>query len=347
MQEALYAPGIGYYTGGLLKFGKEGDFVTAPELSPLFANTLANQCEQVLQVLSTDNDSNTLPTTILEFGAGTGKLAANLLRALEAKDCLPAHYVIIELSAELQSRQAATIKAIGPQLAERVSWRNTLPTEPINGVIIGNEVLDAMPVTLFKQDSQALKEATVTVSTDSSLLLDWRTATPQLTQAIESLGIDFQPGYTSEINHLIAPWINSLSTCLHQGVCLLIDYGFPAHEYYHPQRHMGTLMCHFQHHAHSNPLILTGIQDITAHVDFTLVANAAVDAGFQVTGFTNQAAFLLNCGLLEQANESHAREIKQLTLPTEMGELFKVMALTKEWDAPLLGFSQHDQRVRL
>lgn len=344
MQYALYAPNLGYYTAGLRKFGQGGDFVTAPEISPLFAQCLAKQCQQVLTQLESG--------VIVEFGAGSGKLAATLLPSLAQLNCLPTQYIIIEISVELQQRQQATLQSqLSPDLYNIIQWINSLPNTPLNAVIIANEVLDAMPVHRFQVTNTGILEECVRYEAEQFV---WQTrhAESDLQNAVNQL--DLPIDYQSEINLFLPAWIRSVADCLNQGVILLIDYGFPQHEYYHPQRNEGTLMCHYQHYTHSNPLILIGLQDITAHVNFTAVAEAAVAANLQVAGFTQQANFLLGCGLMELLSHydvnnvaEHARitqQIKTLTLPSEMGELFKVMALTRQFDMPLIGFIQDDRR---
>ncbi|PIZ04326.1 MAG: SAM-dependent methyltransferase [Gammaproteobacteria bacterium CG_4_10_14_0_8_um_filter_38_16] len=345
MALALYAPQLGYYRNGLKKFGKGGDFVTAPEISPLFSYCIANQCAQVLEETGGD---------IIEFGAGTGVMAADILLALEKKKQLPDHYYILELSAALQSQQRETIQEKAPSCLDRVVWLSKLPEKDFQGVVLANEVLDAMPVNLFTVN-QGIKSCGVVVDGNGLCFSVFEEEDDLLRHAIEKYQIDFAQGYLSEINLFLPAWIKSIATFLSKGVVLLIDYGFPRSEYYHPDRSQGTLMCHYQHYAHTNPLILPGIQDITAHVDFTAVAEAADACGLSVAGYTNQAAFLMNCDLLslidQNADEitrfNQHQQIKQLTLPGEMGELFKVMALTKKIRCALMGFQSMSQLVKL
>lgn len=346
MQLALYAPGLGYYSAGKNKFGREGDFVTAPEISPLFAQCLANQIEQALSVISSGD--------ILEFGAGSGILAADLLLSLSHKNSLPRHYYIIEVSADLKDRQQQLLKQRVPQLFHKIIWLDQLPSL-FNGVILANEVLDAMPVHKFKIDN-GIQEYYVDWQNEK---LSWALlpGSDSCRNAVQKLNIEFEEGYESEINVVLPAWINSLNAILNCGLILLIDYGFPSHEYYHPDRSSGTLMCHYHHHAHMEPLILTGLQDITAHVDFTAIARAAVDAGLEVSGYTTQANFLLGCRLDKIISLHHesslqwqqSMQIKQLILPGEMGELFKVIALTKALalPSPLIGFQPYDMRMKL
>lgn len=336
MQQALYAPGLGYYSSGQQKFGKHGDFITAPELSSLFSQCIARQCLQVLSSLTSP--------IILEFGAGSGVMAIDILLMLESLNALPEAYWILELSAELQQRQENLFKKRAPHLLSKVKWLSTLPDTVFEGVILANEVLDAMPVHKFRMQ-KTLEEAYVDAK-KGEFIWHWDQPSNQLRKAIIQLERDFAEGYESEVNLFIEGWIKSLSACLSRGLVLLIDYGFPRREYYHPDRSMGTIMCHYQHRAHSNPLLSVGLQDITAHVDFTAVAESAVKNNFDVEAYTHQAAFLIDCGItdllqnakdtIEQFNWSN--QVKQLTLPSEMGELFKVMALTKEFDDELLGF---------
>ncbi len=346
MSLALYAPGLGYYSAGLRKVGTGGDFVTAPELSPLFSRCVAKQCLQVLADLPSGD--------ILELGAGTGAMALSLLQELETHGVLPEHYFILEVSADFRERQQQLFQEKASRFLDRVRWLDRLPEQPIQGVIIGNEVVDAMPVHKFKIES-GIKEFYVDYR-DGKFV--WELSEPsssELVAKIKEWEVQFPENYESEINLWVQPWIASLSDALQKGLILLIDYGFPRHEYYHADRNQGTLMCHYQHRAHSDPLILTGLQDITAHVDFSNVAEAAAHQGLSVAGYTHQAAFLLNCGLLDFIQKSEnpadhyrvAQEIKRLTLPSEMGELFKVIALTRGVDRDLIGFSSMNQVERL
>ena len=346
MDLALYAPGLGYYRNGCQKFGVGGDFVTAPELSPLFSYCIANHCAAVLTDLGGGD--------ILEFGAGTGVMAAHILAALQQQDQLPAHYYILELSAELQTRQRETLEKIVPECISRVVWLDHLPEKPIDGVILANEVLDAMPVHQFMMQD-GVKECGVVGDAEGFQACVLEAENTVLRDQIIRYGLDLPNGYCSEVNLQLPAWIQSVASTLASGVVLLVDYGFPRREYYHPDRSMGTIMCHYQHHSHPDPFAFPGVQDITAHVDFTHVAEAAVDAGLIVAGFCNQAAFLLDCGLLsflsQDADDAERFQQQQaclrLTMPSEMGELFKVMALTKNYDAALLGFSQINWLNRL
>lgn len=352
MQQALYAPHWGYYTRARSPLGASGDFITAPELTPLFGYTLAQQCEQVLQHLN--------QPIIFEFGAGSGQLCIDILTRLEQLDALPDAYHILEVSASLQARQQDNIQTKIPHLADRVQWLSAWPDHAFEGVVIANEVLDAMPVHRFLKTEQGLFESMIELNEHNKLVENFVpcTNTHLESHVARVLKHDTVP-YASEANLLIDGWIDACHAMLARGAVLLIDYGFPEHEYYHPSRAQGTLMCHHQHKAHPNPLLRPGEDDITAHVDFTHVADAALNAGFEVSGYTNQASFLLANGLLSLLQE-HAlnklddlnqikqqQAVKQLLQPHEMGELFKVIALTKQLDFGLTGFQLHDKRASL
>lgn len=346
MQMALYEPGLGYYNCGTQKFGGAGDFVTAPEISPLFSRCLARQCQQILQELRTGN--------ILEFGAGSGVMARDILTELASQNCLPEHYYILEISADLKQRQQQMLANAIPELFSRITWLESLPQQ-FCGVILANEVVDAFPVKLFlKQDNQ-LQEYFVSVTSNQLCLQADTLSDSALFEHIPSIALP--NNYQSEINPLISPWLNTISGSLTQGALLLIDYGFPRHEYYHPQRSQGTLMCHYRHRCHSDPFFMPGLQDITAHVDFTALAEAAADAELHVAGYNTQAGFLLGCGLMQLITDTPLndvrnqvqlnQQIQRLTSPAEMGELFKVMALTRNFEPSLIGFKQQDLRGKL
>ena len=348
MQIALYDPKEGYYSSGLPKLGKQGDFITAPELTPLFGKTLANQCQQIFMVLQSP--------VLFEFGAGSGALCVALLEHLEELHSLPEVYYILEVSANLRHRQQELIEQKIPHLAQRVNWLDRWPKTPFNGVILANEVLDAMPVHRFMKTEQGIMESYVTLNEQQQLTEVFKPCHDQrlLDYINQRLSIPNIP-YLSEVNLFIDDWIANLHRMLLQGVVFLIDYGFPRHEYYHPDRNQGTLMCHYHHHSHPDPLVHPGEQDITAHVDFTHVAEAGQHAGFHIAGYTNQASFLLVNGLLSLLNSldneldqiKAKQAVKQLTHPSEMGELFKVIALSKSIDITLNGFQLHDKRVSL
>ncbi|GAB4509405.1 MAG: SAM-dependent methyltransferase [Sulfuricaulis sp.] len=345
MELALYAPGLGYYSAGKQKFGSHGDFITAPELGPLFARCLARSCLALLKELGSGD--------ILEVGAGSGVLAADLLLELESLDQLPERYLILELSTDLLARQNETIRHKVPHLSERVHWLDDLPRD-FRGMVLANELLDAMPVTCFKVTGNDINELYVGWENEHFV---WREipAGASLRARIEPLGL--ATGYTSEINLRAEAWVRSIADVLKQGALLLIDYGFPRAEFYHPQRDQGTLMCHYRHQTHDDPLRLAGLQDITAHVDFTAIAEAGIQAGLSLLGYTSQAAFLLGSGLEQimaasdpndvRAHLTLTQQVKKLTLPHEMGELFKVIALARGVREPLPGFTLQDRRGRL
>jgi SAM-dependent MidA family methyltransferase len=346
MRTALYAPGLGYYSAGSVKLHREGDFTTAPETSPLFGQCLARQVAQVLQASASP--------VVLEFGAGSGALAAALIPALQALG-QPVDYRILELSADLRARQQERLSPWGGQ----VRWLDRLP-EAFSGCVLANEVLDAMPVTLFRWNARETLDVLGVAAAgredgDSAFAWTARPAPPAVSQAVAQR-MPPLPGYQSEINLQAQAWVRDLGRWLRRGAALLIDYGFPQAEYYHPQRAQGTLMCHFRHHAHPQPLVLPGLQDITAHVDFTAMADAALEGGLDVMGYTSQARFLMNCGLTElvlapggdpAARARQLAALNTLVSEAEMGELFKVLALGRDLDAPLLGFGRGDRRDRL
>lgn len=348
MELVLYAPGLGYYSAGAQKFGANGDFITAPELSPLFGRCLAVQCQPLLA--SIDNAS------ILELGAGSGALAATLLQDLASAGCLPEHYYILEVSADLRARQQRHLVDTIPDYYEQIVWLDTLPQD-FRGVVIANEVLDALPVHVVLQQDGQWSEQCVTCPGEGFV---WQTR-PLSSELAETIANTI-PGslpdpYQTEINLRLPDWLTALAESIEQGLILFIDYGYPRAEYYHPQRNHGTLICHYRQRAHEDPFLYPGLQDISASVDFTLLAEAAVAAGLQVTGFTTQAQFLLACGLDRLLLESgppdsrafmqQAHAARQLVLPAEMGERFKVMALSKEFEMPMTGFMSVDQRYRL
>jgi SAM-dependent MidA family methyltransferase len=348
MQLALYAPSYGYYSKPTPKFGASGDFITAPELGNLFAKCLAKQCSEIFHYMpNSDLD-------ILEIGAGSGQLACDLLVNLQLLKIEIKNYFILELSAGLRLQQQQKIKTKCPDLYSKVTWLEQLPLTKITGIIIANEVLDAMPVSKFQWYDNCLQEVYVTQSLDNSFeyvlkkpseSLQHYFDAKQLANCIGTLDLP----YISEANLWGAPWIASLSRTLQHGAILLFDYGFSRNEYYHPQRSTGTLMCHYKHLSHSDPLINVGSQDITAHVDFTSIAEAASENKLTVAGYTNLAYFLINCGIADFCEHTlqHNQEIQILTSPAEMGELFKAMALTKNLHVSLLGFNQFDKLYTL
>jgi SAM-dependent MidA family methyltransferase len=344
MELALYAPGLGYYSAGARKLGKAGDFVTAPEISPLFGQTLARQVHQIVQAGFDE---------VLEVGAGSGALAATLLEELERAGSAPRNYLILELSADLRERSRDTLAVRVPHLLERVAWLNRLPPA-FSGVVLGNEVLDAMPVHVVRVQGGKLEEGGVGVR-GGRLDWSWRLASGELLEAARALGL--AEGFRTEIQLAARGFLRSLASVLEKGVALFVDYGFPQKEYYHPQRREGTLMCHYRHHAHADPFFLPGLQDITSHVDFSAVAAAASEGGLEVAGYTSQAQFLVNCGITEVMSRTPAEDAarflplasqaNRLMSPTEMGELFKVIAFARGFSAPLEGFRQGDRRPAL
>lgn len=346
MQRALYEPGLGYYAAANRKFGPGGDFVTAPQMGSLFGQCLARQCGEVLAGLDGGD--------ILEFGAGTGALAVQLLEFLRSAGRLPDRYCILELSADLRGRQREVIAGHCPDLLPRCRWLDRLP-EGFEGVVIANEVLDAMPVERFRVTGSGLEIIQVTWTGEGF----GETARPAESGELAGIAaMDLPLGYESEAGVLAQQWVAGIADWLRRGVVLIIDYGFPAHEFYHPERSRGTLMCHYRHRAHTDPYRHVGRQDITAHLDFSALAHRADEAGLDVLGYTHQAAFLLSLGLLDlvqsrmdvTSEEDHWRvsqEVQRLTQTHEMGELFKVLALGHGYDDELTGFHYLDHTGRL
>jgi SAM-dependent MidA family methyltransferase len=351
MELALYAPGLGYYSAGSHKIGVGGDFVTAPEVSDLFSQCLARQCAEVL--------SGCRHGEILELGAGTGRMAAVLLASLAEQDALPARYAILEVSADLAARQRQRLAELPAALRSRVVWLTSLPEQPMEGVIVANEVADALPCRRFLLAGGSVREIGVARAADGGFGEAQVAADAAFTRMCVELSAPWpQPHpdpYRSEVCPRLEPWIGALAASLERGALLVIDYGLPRAQYYHPQRTQGTLRCHFRQRAHDDPYVDVGVQDITAWVDFTRVAEAATDAGLTVAGFATQTAFLLATGIEElvaraPAGAMQARlagEAQRLIMPGEMGEAFKVMALTRVWDAPLQGFTVQDLRHSL
>lgn len=348
MHLALYSPEFGYYTGSRLPIGRNGDFITAPELTPLFGQTLANACLPVLTALHAP--------IMLEFGAGSGRLCVDILSHLETQAALPESYYILEVSASLKARQAHLIHTEIPHLASRVQWLTQFPSQPFSGILIANEVLDAMPVHRIVTTDNGLYESYVQLTPEGSLHECFKPCTnPRLLAYVSEHLPDLPVPYSSEVNLFLDGWLQACSDFLDSGMVLLLDYGFPRHEYYHPDRDQGTLMAHTQHKAHADVFLNPGEQDITAHVDFTHVAEAGLSAGFNVSAYTNQASFLLAHGLLnllDNLPQSPARTkatqaVKYLTHPSEMGELFKMMALTKGLESLPPTFCLYDKRASL
>lgn len=347
MADALYHPNFGYYTSPDFSIGPRGDFTTAAELTPLYAQCIANTCAAVFRELT--------QPSILEIGAGSGRFAADILLALHTQDALPHHYFIHEISPSLREQQAETLKQHCPQWLDRITWCDTLPTD-LEGVIIANEVLDALPVHCFETHEQTHYERQVT-HTDQAFA--WRLTPPSATLQHALNDIPAQPEHTQgEINLQYEGFITTLAACLKKGLMLFADYGYGRPLLYHPARVRGTLTCFYQHHHHDNPLILPGLQDITAHVDFTRVAEAGLAAGCELAGYTTQAAYLLESGLpslISTAEQSMSEKekfklhqaVKTLTLPTEMGEVIKIMGLSKGIQHRLAGMGMADRRGEL
>jgi SAM-dependent MidA family methyltransferase len=337
MERCLYAPGLGYYSAGRTKFGAAGDFVTAPELGSLFAGTVATRLAPTLRALGAD-------AGFVELGGGSGAFAVDCLAALAAADAVPRRYAILEPSADLAARQRARVAAgLPPALAARVEWISRPPGEPWCGVVFANEVVDALPATRFAILDDKVFEEHVAEDAGRFVSTD-RPADALVAAAVRgverSLQAPFADGYRSEILPQLPYWIAAVLGSLVEGMALLVDYGYARHEYYLPERRDGTLVCHYRHRAHADPMILPGLQDITAFVDFTALADAAAGAGFEVAACTSQATFLLHAGLPERfaaltagADELEryrlAREVKQLTLPGAMGERFRCLVLTR------------------
>lgn len=348
MALTLYAPGLGYYAAGARKFGSAGDFVTAPEMSGLFGTALARQIAEILPLSA---------PYVLEVGAGSGRLAADLLAALAEAGALPERYYILDLSADLRERQQATLAAAVPQWLDRVEWLDRLP-EAFSGVVVGNELLDAMPAHIVAWREAGIFERGVAVDAAGQFVWQEQPAQGALRDAAEEIGRQcaLPPGYESEISLAARAWTGEWGHRLVRGALLLIDYGFPRREFYHQQRARGTLMCHYRHRAHPDPFFWPGLQDLTVHVDFTAVIAAADAAGLDLLGYTNQGQFLINCGILDalatlpQGTPEYFRAsgaVGKLLMPHEMGELFKVIAIGRELTSPLLGFRQGDQSRRL
>jgi SAM-dependent MidA family methyltransferase len=348
MDLALYAPGLGYYAAGATKLGATGDFVTAPEMTPLFARALATQVASILGV--------TQRREIVELGGGSGKLAADLLRALAERDALPSSYSILEVSPDLIARQRATMERRAPEHKGRVRWIGALPPA-IDGAVIANEVLDAIPCILLVRRSGEWRERGVTWD-PAAKRFAWADGPADARDAALAAS-RFPPDgdYMSEINPAAEALVEDLGERMAGGAALFIDYGFPVSEYYHPQRSRGTLMCHYRHRAHADPFAWPGLSDITAHVDYTAIAEAGERAGLTVAGFTALAPFLIGCGVLDALAATGtpesvpyiraAADVQKLLAPSEMGELFKVLALAKSDAIAWPGFDVVDRRHRL
>jgi SAM-dependent MidA family methyltransferase len=350
MNSALYEPGLGYYSNGLMPFGEEGDFITAPESGALFGACVARCIASVLQQLDRP--------VVIELGAGSGVLALQVLTQLQQLGCLPQRYCILECSAAMRALQQQTLSSQAGGLVERVEWLDALPAAPIQGVIVGNEVADALPVKRFRWHKDVVSEKGVAWKKDGLSECEYP-ADDSMQAHVQRLARtgQWEGDYQSEYCPTLAAWVSSLADCLERGLLLLIDYGYGRSEYYHPQRSMGTLICHYRHNAHQDPLWYPGLQDITAFVDFTSIAEAATEAGLRLQGFASQAQFLLASGidrLLSEVDPNDARrflqlsnEAKRLMLPGEMGDRFKAIGFSRELAHEVTGFASQDLRSRL
>ncbi len=360
MQTVLYEPGLGYYSAGSTKLGAEGDFITAPEISSLFSQSIAQAILPALDAIDT--------ATILEVGAGSGKMAAGIIEYLDSINKLPEHYYILELSADLRLRQQQYLQQAIPDLYQCVCWLDKLP-ENLHAVVIANELLDAMPVVRFQKEQQGFSLEYVASQDnkfvsqfvqDNNNALYLRTA-ERITQ-LQEKGLELPTGYRSEINFNAEDWISSMAAQLEQGVIILIDYGYPQHEYYHAQRNQGTLNCFYRHRQHSDPFVYPGLQDLTAHVDFTAMADSAIKNDLSVIGYTTQSSFLFGAGVAQLAEEIGSEyieqnniaaqmeltnQVKKLTMPYEMGEIVKVIGFAKNCHARLDAFYFKDMRDHL
>jgi SAM-dependent MidA family methyltransferase len=348
MDLALYAPGLGYYAAGAAKLGKAGDFVTAPEMTPLYATALARQVAAILAV--------TAGREIVELGGGSGRLAADLLRALASREALPSRYAILEPSPDLRERQRATIARDAAPHATRVAWLDALPAA-IEGAVLANEVLDALPVHLVaRRDGAWLERGVAWDGARGAFTWAERPAETRLA-ALAAARFPADGDYLSEINPAAEALVEDAGRRIAHGAMVIIDYGFPASEYYHPQRDQGTLMGHYRHRVHDDPFLWPGLSDLTAHVDFSAIAAAGERAGLEVAGFAAQAPFLMGCGILDAlaatgspdsaAYLKAAAPVQKLLSPAEMGELFKVLGLAKSASIAWPGFSLVDRRHRL
>lgn len=346
MHECLYAPGLGYYAAGATKFGPAGDFITAPEISPLFGRVIARQAAEVLQQTGGD---------LLELGAGSGALAISMLAKLAELDALPERYRILEVSAELRDRQARRIALESPECAARVEWLDSIPAD-FTGVIIGNEVADALPVERFRIQGEEVQQGRI-VCADEGFAWTYSQAPAYLDASIRNIEADIgrrlEHGFQSEVSPALEHWCGEIASSVTAGLVMLVDYGMSRREYYAPGNASGWLRCHFRHRGHRDPLVLPGIQDITCWVDFSLLASAAVRANMQVAGYITQSDLLLFGGLAEECGAmsdlplqqlvTMSGQVKQLTLPDEMGESFKCIALRRGDFAVPAVFGEHDR----
>ena len=348
MQETLFAAGLGYYSGSATKFGSAGDFVTAPEMSALFGQALARQIEQIMAHSSRE---------ILELGAGSGRLALDILTSLQQLGMPLPRYRILDVSGNLRARQQQLFSDKAPELQPHVEWLDALPDQ-LRGVVIANEVLDAVACEIYQLQQDGWFEIGVGQQ-QGELLEASRRIEGCLPLHLQQIAAELDPAalpYRLEVTPAARALVSTVAERLSQGAALFFDYGFPAHEFYHPQRVGGTLMAHYRHHAHSDALLWPGLQDLTAHVDFSAMAHSADDAGAELYGYTSQARFLLNCGVLELIGESSADPLEKLKATpglqrlvseAEMGELFKVLAFGRGIDVALMGFASGDRLNRL
>lgn len=359
METVLYAPGLGYYSAGSTKLGAEGDFITAPEISSLFSQSVAQAILPVLERIEN--------CSILEVGAGSGKMAAAILAHLESLNTLPTYYYILELSADLRLRQQQYINDTIPGLAERVIWLDSIP-DNLNAVVLANELLDAMPVVRFRKEQQGISLEHV-LNVDGEFQRSYcqdknATISPRVNERVEEIereGTKLEVGFVSEINFNAEDWLASIAEKLNSGIVLLIDYGYPQHEYYHAQRNAGTLNCFYRHRHHSNPFLYPGLQDITAHIDFTAIADSGIKSGLSLLGYTTQSHFLFGAGIAQLAEARTANfeddnivaqielanKVKKLTMPYEMGEIVKVIGFSKNCEISLEAFQFKDMRDHL
>jgi SAM-dependent MidA family methyltransferase len=348
MGAALYAPGLGYYVAGARKFGSAGDFVTAPEMTTLFGEALAAQIAEVLVRIPEG--------AVIELGPGTGRLAADVLGALAARDALPEKYCLLEVSPDLRERQRDLLRQRVPDLVSRVEWIEVLPPR-WRGALLANEMLDAVPPHLISRRGGTWYERGVEIGAARNLRFGDR---PLAKGALSDAAISLFPNegdYASEINPAAQALLRSLALRCDAGALLIVDYGFPASEYYHPQRDGGTLMTHYRHRVVDDPFFLPGLADLTAHVDFSAMARAGIAGGMSIAGYATQARFLINCGILDALarrgdpqSAAYLREaaaVQKLLSPAEMGELFKVLAMVKGIGEDLAGFREGDQSHRL
>ena len=349
MQFVLYEPGLGYYSAGTQKLGKGGDFTTAPEISDLFGISIADYLITALDGLKSPS--------ILEIGAGSGQLALNILSQLETEEFELEQYYILELSADLKERQQKLLSQL-PGVAAQVTWLDSLPDNLITGAIIGNEVIDAIPFQRFKIAGNDIYELGVS-SGSNQFYEQEQQASEALIESVRSieqkLGYQLPDQYQSEVRLNYEDWFRSVSAALTQGIMIFIDYGFCRSEYYSPSRSDGTLVCHYQNIAHYEPLLFPGLQDISAWVDFSLVADNALDQSCKVFGYTSQMEFLLSSGILGRVDAEHPQDeeyninqsLKQLLLPSQMGEAFKCMLLSKNYNLGMDNLEAKDYRYML